>query len=113
MKLPRFISLGEQENDLLAGEMLLLETGFSAVKVFDRVALFESSLERLEHLGTDPPILVAANAAGDFRLLNANVDYNSDGFVIVSQITQRRPLLIVLSKQTRRQDEQHEEGFEQ
>lgn len=84
--------------------MLLFETGFSAVEVFDRVTLFESSLERLEHLATDPPILVAANPAGDFRLLNANVNHNSDGFVIASQITQRRPLLIVLSKQTRRQD---------
>lgn len=87
MKLPRFISLGQQEDDLLAGEMLLFETGFSAVEVFDGVTLFESSLERLEHLATDPPILVAANPAGDLRLLNANVSHNGDGFVIVSQIT--------------------------
>jgi hypothetical protein len=68
------------------------------VKVFDHIAFPESSFERLEHFGANFPVFISTDATRDFRLLDANVSDNSDGFVIVSQIVQRRPVLIVLRK---------------
>ena len=40
-------------------------------------------LEQFEHYGDDLPILIAANTAVDFSLLDANVSHLGNGFVIV------------------------------
>ena len=76
------IILGEQEDELLAHEGFLFEARFGAVKVFDRVARFELSFERLDHFANDSPVLVTADARGDLSLLNANVGHDRDGLVI-------------------------------
>lgn len=77
------IGLGQQENDLLAGEILALETSFSAVKVFDYIPLPELPLERLKHDSVNLPVLITANTVGYFGLLNADVGHDSNGFVVV------------------------------
>ena len=92
------IGLTQQENNLLAREILLFETSFCAVKIFDRVAFFEPALERLEHDCVDLPILVAADAIGYLRMLDANVRDDGDRFVIRSKIAKRRPIVVVLSE---------------
>lgn len=90
------IGFSQQENNLLACEILLLETSFSAVKVFNRVAFLEPSFERLEHDRIDLPILVTSNPIRDFSVLDADVRHNSDRFVVLLQITKRRPIVVVL-----------------
>jgi len=58
------------------------------VEILDRVALLELSLERLDHFANDSPVFVTTDAAGDLRLLNANVGHHGDCFVIISQIAE-------------------------
>ena len=77
------------------------------MKVFDHIAFPESTLERLEHFGTDLPVFISADATRDFRLLNANVRDDGNGFVIVSQVAQRRPVVVVLRKKTTWQNEKN------
>ena len=67
------IGLTQQENNLLARERLLFEPGFSAVKIFDRVAFLEPAFERLKHDSVDLPILVATDAIRDLCVLDPNV----------------------------------------
>ena len=76
------IGLTQEENNLLAGEILLLETSFSAVEIFDCVALFEAALERLEHDCVDLPILITTNTVRDFGVLDTDVRDYLDGFVV-------------------------------
>lgn len=102
------ISFGEQENDLLAGEVFLFEAGFGAVEIFDRVAFLELALQRLEHDRVDLPILIAANTVRDLRVLDANVRHYLNGFVVLSQVTQRRPVVVVLNTWTKRQHQQND-----
>jgi len=54
------------------------------VEILDRVAFLKLSFEWLQHLADDSPVLVATDATGDFRLLDANVRHDGDGFVIVA-----------------------------
>ena len=91
------IGFSEQEDDLLAREILLLESSFRAVKVFDRIAFLELAFERLEHDRVDFPIFIATDTIGDFGVLDANVGHNLNGFVILSEIAERRPTVVVLS----------------
>ena len=77
------------------------------MEVFDHIAFPESSLERLEHFGTNLPIFISADAAGDFGLLDADVSDDSNGFVIISQIAQRWPVVVVLRKKTTWQNEKN------
>jgi len=70
------IGLTQQENDLLASEILLFETSFRAVKVFDRIAFFEPAFERFEHHRVYLPILIAADAVRDLRMLDTDVRHD-------------------------------------
>ena len=92
------IGFSQEEDNLLACEILLLETSFSAVKVFNRVAFLEPSFERLEYDRIDLPILITANTIRDFSMLDADVRHNGDRFVVVLQITKRRPIVVGLSE---------------
>jgi len=83
MKLSILIALSQQEHDLLAKEPLLFETRFSAVKEFDHFVLLELAFERFDHCRNQAPILVAPDATGNLRLLDAHVSDYRDGFVIV------------------------------
>ena len=66
---PFAIGFGQQENNLLAGEVLALETSFSAVKVFDRVAFPEPAFERFKHDRINLPVLITAYTTGYFGLV--------------------------------------------
>ena len=90
------IGFRQEEDDLLAREVVLLEAGFRAVKVFNRIALFEATFEWLDHDCVDLPILITANAIRDLGMLDANVCNDGDRFVVVSEIAERRPLWVVL-----------------
>ena len=107
-----FITFNQQENDLLSGEVLLSKTCFSSVNVIDHITFLKSPFERLEHYSPDAPVFVTTNTAGYFGLLEANVSDDRNGLVIAPKITKRRPILVVLSKQTGWQNEQNNEGFE-
>ena len=84
MQLSVAIVFCQEEHELLAHEGFLFESRFGAVKVFDRVALFELSFERLDHFTNDSPVFVTADARGDLSLLNANVGHDRNGLVIVA-----------------------------
>ena len=49
--------------------------------------------------------------SSDFGALDAYVQDNSDFFVIVSEITERGPVVVVLGQHTNWQDEQNDEDF--
>ena len=108
-----FITLDQQEDYLLSRKMLGLETCLSAVEVNDLITLLEFSLERLNHDGADLPVLIPTNAVGDLSLLYRNVGDDGNRLVIVSEIAERRPILVVLRKHTGGQNEQSDAGFEQ
>jgi hypothetical protein len=110
MQLVVAIVFGEEKHELLAHEGFLFEARLGAVKVFDRVALPELSLERLDHFANDSPVFITDDAIGDLGLLNANVCDDSDGFVITAQITQRRPVVVVLRPQRNRDGDENEQG---
>ena len=105
-------ALGQQKHDLLATEILSFETRLSAMEIREHVAFLKLPFERLNHLCTDLPILIPANAARNLRFLNPNVRDDRDRSVILPQITERRPIVVILRANTRRQHEKHEKGFE-
>ena len=84
MQLSIAIALGQQEDDLLAREVLLFESCFSTVNVFDYVALLELPFEGLQHFGAYRPILITNYSIRDLSLLDANVRDDGNSFVIAS-----------------------------
>lgn len=82
MKLPVAITLSEQENDLLSREPISFEACLGTVEEFDCVAFLKPSLERLQHYSIQLPVLISTNAARHFSLLDANVNDDSNCFVI-------------------------------
>ena len=91
--------------------MISLETCFCAVRVFDRIAFLEFAFERFEHYGVDLPTLIATDTARYLRLLDANVRDNRNFFVVLPEITKRRPL-VVLSEYRSGQNEKNDAEFE-
>ena len=84
MELVVAIVFGQQKHKLLAREVLLFDSRFGAVKVFDHVALLELPLKRLEHFASDFPVFITADAGRYFSTLNTDVRDDSNGFVIVA-----------------------------
>lgn len=76
------IGFSEEKDNLLTREVFLLETCFGAVKVFDRIAFLELTLERLEHDGVDLPVLVTANAIRDLGVFDTDVRNDCYRFVV-------------------------------
>ena len=105
--------LRQQENDLLATEKLFLDPRLSAVKVRELITLLELSFERFDHDRLNLPILIPGNTTRNLSLLNPNVRDDLDRSIIVSKITKRRPVIVVLRPHTSGQHEQHEKGFEE
>jgi hypothetical protein len=62
----------------------LFEACLSSVEILDHITLFESAFERLEHFGTDLPVLITRNTTRDFSLLDPNVRHDRHRFVIAS-----------------------------
>jgi len=104
MRLAVAIVFGQEKHELLASEVRLFEARFGAVKILDRVALLEPALERLEHFAVDLPVFITANTAGYFSLLNTNVRDDGNGFVVAAEVTERRPIVIVLGESAGCQD---------
>ena len=112
MNLSVLSTLRQQEHDLLATEILALETRLCTVEVCEFVTLFKLSLERLDHHRADLPILLATDATRNLSLLDPDVRDDRDRLVILPQVTERRPIVIVLRANTRRQHKKYEKGFE-
>ena len=111
--LPFSIVFNQQENDLLSSEILSFESCLSSVEILDHITFPEPAFERLEHFSTNLPVLITGDTTGDFRLLNPHVTDNSHCLVITSQITEGRPIRVVLCGEKGRQDKDDDRGFEQ
>jgi hypothetical protein len=105
-------SLRQQKNDLLATEILSFETRLSAMEVRKYITLLKLPFERLDHHRADLPIFIPANTTRNFSFLNPNVRDDRNRSVILPQITERRPIVIILRAYTRRQHKNYEKGFE-
>src|SRR5215212_9185917 len=82
------------------------------MEIVDHVTFLKLPFERLEHYRTDLPVLIPTDAPRDLSLLDANVSNHRNRFVIVPEIAQGRPVLVILSSQTSWQNEKHDENFE-
>src|SRR5205085_330446 len=97
MSIPISISFSQQKDELLTGEIFSFQSCLSSVEELDCIIFLESSFKRLEHHCVDLPVFIATNTTSDFGLLDANMRDYGNRFVIASEITQRRPIGIVLS----------------
>ena len=111
MYLPIWIPLSQQKHDLLTREIRLLEPRLCPVDILKHITLLELSFKCLDYFRTNLPILIPDDAISNCRFLDANVRDYGNSFVIASEITERRPLVVILRRDTHGQHQKNDQNF--
>src|SRR5437588_10342944 len=86
-----------EEDELVAQKQLSFKSSFGAVIEDQLLTFAQLSLEWFDYVADDAPIFITADAINDLGFAHADARHNLRLVVIMAEIAQRRPFLIVLS----------------